>query len=330
MYAWIIYESDSPTVDKSYETKLLEREAFCSPHVRHVETHNISKLDVLNLSSGDCLTVNGTPLRELPDFAITRSVTLKDCPQWLPVLRHLKKKGVLCINDAQSIEVTADKFQMWEQLTRAGIPTPHSQLLDTTIDVDLVSQRFGWPVVLKQIHGTQGIGVALCNTPEELLRTAQIFKDNAPHIPLKIQKFVATSKGRDVRAFVVGDEVIAAMLRQSGSSSEFRSNYTLGGSVNPFDLPKEGQKIAIGAAKALGLKYSGVDLLFGKAGFEVCEANKAPGFKGLEQAHPGMNVARIILEHSIILAQAHIASSRQQKHQGLTPSLTIATSELGS
>ena len=302
MSVWTIseYEHDGP----SYETKRLAEELQRSFPGESVVSHNIDDLDVLALSARTLLTVKNELFRQLPQLVIVRDASLEKYSQWVPVLSYLEGDGVLCINDLESIQLTANKFTMGRRLLDAGIPTPAFHHVDEKTCSKEVGALFGWPLVVKQAYGTHGIGVTLAHTPKEFKEQVASFRRSDPKIPVMAQQFVKQSFGRDVRAFVIGDTVVAAMLRQAKVKEEFRSNYHLGGEVSPFSLDQAGQAIAIGAARALGLKYAGIDLLFDATSYTVCEGNKGAGFKGLEKAYPQVNVAGALVQYCTEQANA--------------------------
>lgn len=302
---WLIHETTDGRV--AYETTRYTQALSASAFVKSYQVHDIEKMDVLHTTAGNTLVSYGEPVADdrLPDLVIARPDTLKVFPQWIPVLQHLEARDVLCVNSSASIRATADKFETYRCLRAHNIPTPDVVTVSDNSNATELAAELGLPLVMKQVFGTGGVGVALCHSAEEITRTAQAFRALHPDVDLIAQKFLATSKGRDVRAVVRDGKVVASILRQSASADEFRSNHSLGGSVQAYDLSEEGQSIAVQTARALGLDHAGIDLLFGKNGFEVCEANAAHGFKGLEEAHKGMDVAGDHLRHFLHLANRH-------------------------
>ena len=151
----------------------------------------------------------------------------------------------------------------------------------------------GAPVIIKLIEGTQGIGVLLAESmkaAESIIELLQSQKQN-----VLIQKFVAESKGRDIRAFVVGDQVVAAM-RRTADGQEFRSNVHRGGKAEAIELDQEYVETAVRAAQILGLRVAGVDMLESKTGPQVMEVNSSPGLEGIEGA-TGLDVAGAVIDY---------------------------------
>ncbi len=149
------------------------------------------------------------------------------------------------------------------------------------------------PVIIKLIEGTQGIGVLLAETEtaaESIIELLQSQKQN-----VLIQKFVAESKGKDIRAFVVGDRVVAAM-RRVAQGQEFRSNVHRGGVAEAVELSPEYIETAVRAAQILGLRVAGVDMLESKTGPQIMEVNSSPGLEGIETC-TGLDVAGAVIDY---------------------------------
>jgi ribosomal protein S6--L-glutamate ligase len=212
----------------------------------------------------------------------------------LAVGHHFEAMGVLVINDSASIFNSRDKFRSLQILQSKGVPTPKTVLARSP---DAVFQAIrlvgGTPVILKMNQGTQGAGVMFADsleTVESVLEALWEFGAN-----IQIQKFIAESRGRDIRAFVIGDEVFAAMRRVAAGTS-FKANIHQGGQGIPIELDKVQEKLALKTAKVLGLKIAGIDILEAKGGPVVIEANSTPGFEGLERA-THKDVARAMIEY---------------------------------
>jgi len=200
----------------------------------------------------------------------------------LAVLRQFEQMGVYTINPARAIERSRDKLHSMQILSRRDIGIPHTAFVSRKQDVlPAIRQVGGAPVIIKLLQGTQGVGVILADTvkiAQAIIETLQSTKQN-----VLIQKFVKESKGKDIRAFVVGDRVVAAMRRQA-AGDEFRSNVHRGGSATKVDLSPEYAKTAVRAAQILGLDMAGVDMLEGKDGPQIMEVNSSPGLEGIEGA----------------------------------------------
>jgi ribosomal protein S6--L-glutamate ligase len=210
------------------------------------------------------------------------------------VVRQFQEMDVFCANTAHGITNSRDKLRSLQILSRHHVGIPRTTFVRDRNDVLPAIERVGGaPVVIKLIEGTQGIGVLLAEsvkTAEGIVELLQSQKQN-----VLIQKFVAESKGRDIRAFVVGDRVVAAM-RRVAQGQEFRSNVHRGGIAEPVELSDEYRETAVRCTQILGLQVAGVDMLEGKDGPQVMEVNSSPGLEGIETA-TGLDVAGAVIEY---------------------------------
>ncbi len=210
------------------------------------------------------------------------------------VVRQFEQMGVFTLNSSQAITVSRDKLRSIQILSRHNIGIPPTAFVsDRRSVLPAIEQVGGVPIIVKLVEGTQGIGVILAETSkvaEAIIETLQSARQN-----VLIQKFVRESKGRDMRAFVVGDRVVAAM-RRIATGEEFRSNVHRGGRAEPVTLDPIFERTAIHAAQIMGLQVAGVDMLEGADGPQVMEVNSSPGLEGIERT-TGVNVAHAIIEH---------------------------------
>jgi ribosomal protein S6--L-glutamate ligase len=208
------------------------------------------------------------------------------------VLRQFEMMGVFAVNDSLAITRSRDKLRSLQLLSRRGIGLPITGFADSPDDIgDLINMVGGPPFVIKILEGTQGIGVVLAETRSAAESVIEAFLDMKAHI--MVQEYIGESKGADIRCFVVGDKVIAAMMRQA-KPGEFRSNLHRGGHAKLVKISPAEKKIAIRATKIMGLSVAGVDLLRSKRGPLVMEVNSSPGLEGIEKA-TGKNIAGIII-----------------------------------
>ncbi|HRX83510.1 MAG TPA: RimK family alpha-L-glutamate ligase [Phycisphaerae bacterium] len=210
------------------------------------------------------------------------------------VVRQFEEMGIFTANSAIGITHSRDKLRSLQILSRHNIGIPHTAFVRNKKDVLPAIERVGGvPIIIKLLEGTQGVGVILAESikiAEAIIETLQSTRQN-----VLIQRFVSESKGRDVRAFVVGDRVIAAM-RRVAQGQEFRSNVHRGGVAEPLELDDVYEHTAIRAAQILGLRVAGVDMLETADGPQIMEVNSSPGLEGIERA-TGMDVAGAILEY---------------------------------
>ena len=195
------------------------------------------------------------------------------------VVRQFEQMDVFTANSSVGISNSRDKLRSLQVISRHKIGIPATTFVKDRADVLPAIQRVGGaPVIIKLLEGTQGIGVILADSvkiAEAIIETLQSTKQN-----VLLQKFVAESKGRDIRALVVGDRVVAAM-RRTAHDSEFRSNVHRGGTVEAVVLDETYAETAVRSAQILGLRVAGVDMLEGADGPQVMEVNSAPGLEGI-------------------------------------------------
>lgn len=210
------------------------------------------------------------------------------------VVRQFEQMDVYTPNTAYGISNSRDKLRATQILSKHGIGMPATTFVRDRADVIPAIERVGGaPVVIKLLEGTQGIGVILApdiKVAEAIIETLQSTRQN-----VLIQRFVAESKGRDIRALVVGDRVVAAM-RRVALGDEFRSNVHRGGTVEPVQLDPAFEEAAVRSAQIMGLKVAGVDMLEANDGPQVMEVNSSPGLEGIETATK-LDVAGAIIDY---------------------------------
>ncbi len=210
------------------------------------------------------------------------------------VVRQFQEMDVFCANTAHGIINSRDKLRSLQILSRHHIGIPRTTFVRDKKDVLPAIERVGGaPVVIKLIEGTQGIGVLLAESvkaAESIIELLQSQKQN-----VLIQKFVAESAGKDIRAFVVGDRVIAAM-RRTAQGQEFRSNVHRGGIAEAVELDDIYKETAVRSAQILGLRVAGVDMLERANGPQIMEVNSSPGLEGIESS-TGLDVAGAVIDY---------------------------------
>lgn len=212
------------------------------------------------------------------------------------IVRQFEQMGVFCLNSSQGIVFSRDKLRSLQILSKHDVGIPTTAFVRGRHDVYSAIERVGGaPVIIKLLEGTQGVGVILAETQkvaEAIIETLHSANQN-----VLIQKFVAESKGKDVRALVVGDQVVAAM-RRTAQGQEFRSNVHRGGFAEGITLDEEYERTAIRAAQVMGLRVAGVDMLEGADGPQITEVNSSPGLEGIEGA-TGVDVAGAIVDYLV-------------------------------
>lgn len=210
------------------------------------------------------------------------------------VLRQFEMMNVFSINPSIAISRSRDKLRSLQLLSRKGVGMPITGFASKPDDVpDLIKMVGGAPLVIKLLEGTQGIGVVLAETQKAAESVIEAFMGLKANI--MVQEYIKEAGGADIRCFVIGDKVIAAMKRQA-AEGEFRSNLHRGGSASLIKITPEERKTAVAAAKAMGLSVAGVDLLRSERGPLVMEVNSSPGLEGIEAA-TGKDIAGMIIDY---------------------------------
>lgn len=292
---------------KLYSTRRLKEAA-------EAKGHEVDVIDTLHCymditSNKPSVRFKGQPLPQY-DAIIPRigaSITFYGTA----VVRQFEMMGSFSLNESVAISRSRDKLRSMQLLSRKGIGLPRTGFAHSPDSVkDLIKNVGGAPLVIKLLEGTQGIGVVLADTNKAAESIIEAFMGIKANI--LVQEFIKEAGGADIRCFVVGGKVVAAMKRQ-GAPGEFRSNLHRGGSATLIKLTSVERTTAVAAAAAMGLNVCGVDLLRSSHGPVVMEVNSSPGLEGIEAA-TGKNVADMIIE--FIEAKKDKPHSTKTKGQG--------------
>jgi ribosomal protein S6--L-glutamate ligase len=210
------------------------------------------------------------------------------------VLRHFEVMNSFTLNNSAAISRSRDKLASSQLLARKGIDLPITAFAHNPDNIeDLIAEVGGAPLVIKLVEGSQGIGVVLAETHNAAHSVIQAFMGLNANI--MVQEFIQEADSSDIRCFVIGDKVVAAMKRQ-GREGEFRSNLHRGGTATLVRLTPQERKAAVRAAKVMGLSVCGVDLLRSKRGPLIMEVNSSPGLEGIEKTS-GKDIAGLMIEY---------------------------------
>ena len=210
------------------------------------------------------------------------------------VLRQFEQMDIFCANSATGVTNSRDKLRCLQILSRHQLGIPETTFVRDKKDVLPAIERVGGaPVIIKLLEGTQGIGVLLAETQQSAEAIIELLQSQKQSV--LIQKFVSESKGRDIRAFVVGDQVIGAM-RRVAQGQEFRSNVHRGGKTERVILDEHYCETAVRATQILGLRVAGVDMLEGADGPQIMEINASPGLEGIESCLQ-LDIAGAIIDY---------------------------------
>jgi len=221
------------------------------------------------------------------------------------VLRQFEMMDTYSLNESVAISRARDKLRSLQLLARKGIGLPVTAFAHAPDDVkDVIKMLGGAPLVIKLLEGTQGIGVVLTETDQAAESVIEAFMGLKANI--LAQEYIGEARGADVRCFVIGEKVVAAMKRQA-KPGEFRSNLHRGGTASLVRITPEERSTAVRAARTLGLNVAGVDILRSNHGPVVMEVNSSPGLEGIEAAS-GRDIAGLLIQ--FIERNARLGSSR--------------------
>lgn len=210
------------------------------------------------------------------------------------MVRHFEMMEVFSTSGNLAIARSRDKLRSLQVLSKNGVDMPRTVFASNKSSAkDVIALSGGTPLVLKILEGTQGVGVVLVESEKAAKSVLDAFY--GMDVNLLVQEFIEEAGGADIRAFVVGGEVVGAMKRQ-GAEGDFRSNLHQGGNAILYKLSKKEKKTALEAAKAMGLGVCGVDMIQSKRGPLVMEVNSSPGLEGIEKS-TNINIAKKIMEY---------------------------------
>jgi RimK family alpha-L-glutamate ligase len=239
------------------------------------------KFDVIvGKGTGHGIKYNGKEF-DMPKLVLTRtgSATTEFITA---IVRQFEEENVRCTNSSLSVEIAKDKMRSHQLLASHGLPIPNTMLVRFPVEVEIVDDMIGWPCVVKVINGSYGEGIYLCENKKSFKKMMEFVGNlDIPKL-LLVQEYIDAKPGEDLRVLVVGGKVIGAMKRHA-PEGDFRANISAGGYGEPFEVNNEIDYLAREAARICGLDIAGIDLLFDKDGYKICEANSAPGFEGFEK-----------------------------------------------
>lgn len=275
------------------------------------EGHTTKILNLLKCSLSVCMDdpevyYEGSSISQDFDIIIPR-IDTPHTEYGLTVLRQFEAMHIFILDKPLAIQLGRDKLRCAQRLLREKVPFPSTGLAHSKEDYDTIIQTVGGvPLIIKLVEGTEGVGVFLADNKKHAVNLLKTFKQLS--VPLIVQEFIDESAGTDIRAFVIGDEVVACMQRQS-QDGDFRANVALGGDTQSITLTPQEKNIALAAARAIEINIAGVDIIRSNKGPLVIEINVSPGFTGLE-AISGEDVAGQIIRYAV---ERKKQSERQRK-----------------
>jgi gamma-F420-2:alpha-L-glutamate ligase len=230
---------------------------------------------------------------ELPDLVLSRTGAGTNYFT-RSVMRQIEKFGIPVINDADSISRVSDKLLTSQLLVKENLPIPKTILVNGDVDIELIEKEIGFPCVVKATSGSKGKTVHLCQTKKDFTSLMSLLGSISLKKTMIIQEFVDARPGTDLRVWVIGGKTVVAMKRM-GVEGDFRANISQGGTAELFEITDEVDYLARETARVLGLQIAGVDLLFDKDGYKICEANSSPGFEGMDM-YCGQDMSQRIVD----------------------------------
>lgn len=265
--------------------------------------HDAKLLHLKKCSLSVCLDApevyyEGEPISQDFDLIIPR-IDTPHTEYGLTILRQFQSMRIFTSDSARALELGRDKLRCVQRLLRENVPFPSTGFAHSSEDFDNIIQTVGGvPLIIKLVEGTEGVGVFLADDMKHAVNLLKTFKQLST--PLIVQKFIEESAGTDVRAFVVGGKIVAAMQRKS-KDGDFRANIALGGVSESVELTALEKEVALKATQAIGINVAGVDLIRSDKGPLVIEINVSPNFGGewgLEDVS-GVDVAGEIVEYAV-------------------------------
>ena len=297
MNGWILYHTPEASLDAVADysvIRLLNAARERNINLRIVLPEQFEL--VVTRSDNKSILLEHKP-HPLPDFVLPRiGATMSYFA--LAILRQFEHLGVYVCNSSQAIETVKDKLHSQQILCQSNLPTPKTMLVKFPIDIEFVKKTFGFPVVVKFISGSKGKGVYLCKTEQEVTDLTNDIQSSTPHANLIFQEYIKSSHGQDIRVFMIGGKIIGCMKRVS-QSDDFKANFSQGGRVEEYIMTPELERLSLETSQLFGLDIIGIDFLVDNNSYQICEANSAPGFNGLERV-VGVGIAEQILDYITI------------------------------
>ncbi len=285
---------DNHTVKRIVEdAKKLGHEVFVVDILGAFITYEKNTHKIYNISEGD-----GFDISSQDTIAIIRA-TVKEKTSYLDLLSQLEKIGICMVNSRETVDICADKYRTYLKLQEYGLTQPKTSLISSVEhkDVAIESLDTKYPVVMKTLSGSKGVGVLFVESERSYDSLVQLLHNQNPNVDLLVQEYIKTDK--DIRVIVLGGQIIAAMER-AVIEGDFRSNVSQGGKVKQYKLTDLEKEQCILAAKAVNGVWTAVDFIpskdpKSKAPY-ILEVNHSPGTQGIEEAS-GENIVKQIIKH---------------------------------
>lgn len=282
----------SKSSNDHYEIKRLI-ESFESKDINVKAGHPDNFDLIIDNDSHNGIKYKGQDL-EMPKIVLCR-FGASISPFQLATIRQFEQNNVTCVNSSLSIDIVKDKLRTSQILSQHNLPTPKTMLVRWPIDAGLVEHYIGFPCVIKVVTGSYGEGIYLCERKRDYKKLMEFIANLGPTKTMLVQQYIGHKPGEDLRVYVVGGKVLGAMKR-CAPDGDFRANISIGGVGESYPVDDEMEYLALETTKLMGLDIAGIDLLFDKVGYKICEANSNPGFRGFEK-YVGIDIADKITDY---------------------------------
>ena len=268
--------------------------------------HEMVVLDILSCSVSvssekSCVHYEGQELDAAFDAILPR-IDVPHTEYGFTVLRQFDAMGYYVVDTPLALARGRDKFRCFQHLIKSKVPIPMTGFAHSKEDYDVIISTVGGPpLIIKLIEGTEGVGVFLAEDEKSAKNIIWTLRQLDSRIV--VQEFIKESSGEDIRCFVVGDDIVAS-IRRKATDGDFRANVAQGAAADVIELSEDEKRVALRAAKSIGLNIAGVDLIRSKKGPMVIEINTSPAFNGLEQA-TGMDIPAEIFKYVEKQAKKH-------------------------
>ncbi len=306
----MVFTSPQKEVLPEYIQRLVTRVS----ELGHISTLLYEDNIQLRFGFDNAVYYNGKPLEKF-DAIIVLAGFQADPSIHATTIRQFELEGIVVVNGYVGVHRAKNKIRTLQLLHHFGLPMPRTVVVRSVEGIDDVIDEFKFPVILKVPYGSQGLGVFIAESKRSLVPFAEhLLKRGVMKEPIKIQEYIAEAEGKDLRIFVIGAKVVAAMER-SAAPGEFRANFSRGGSVIKITPTKTEKQLDVEATKRMGLDFSGVDMLRTKHGPVIIEVNSNPGYEGIMQA-TGVDIPKMIIELTERkVSRARIKAKRSEKEK---------------
>jgi gamma-F420-2:alpha-L-glutamate ligase len=280
MLGWLLYKDPAEAIrpDNYSIHRLLEAAEKNGIELKILSPEQIDI--IVTREDRKSILVNEVPTT-LPDFILPR-MGASTTYFALAVIRHLERLGVYSVNTSQSVDTVKDKLYTLQILAESNLPIPKTILLKFPVEAGIVHKQLKFPVIVKTLSGSKGSGVFLSTDNNSFNDLMQLIYATNRNANIILQEFIETSRGRDLRVLTIGGRVVSAMERIANEGN-FKANFSIGGNVLKYEVSPLVEQISSEISRILNLDVAGIDLLFDKEGFKICEVNSSPGFRGMEQ-----------------------------------------------